>query len=304
MSVSQWALLLALAVLWGASFFFVGIAVTELEPLTLVLARVALASLALAPLLLAAGLRLPATLSSWLPFVGMSVLNNVIPFLLIAQGQKEIAGGLAAVINASTPVWALLLGRTIGGDRALAVHKLIGALIGIAGVAALVGPEALLGTQSSALGMLLVLGAAMSYGASALWGRRLRDHPPLLTAFCQLFCSTLLLAPFALLLDRPWLLPIPSARVVAAIVGLAVLSTALGYILFFRILAVSGPANAMLVTLLNPVTAIVLGVLVLGETLLARHVLGALVIGSALLLIDGRLVGWLRARRGVRPPVA
>jgi drug/metabolite transporter (DMT)-like permease len=291
MSPSQWLLLVVLSVLWGGSFFCVGVAVRELPALTLVLARVGLAALTLLPLVWTAGLRRPSTWQAWMPFLGMSVLNNVAPFLLIANGQKEVASGLAAVVNASTPVWALLAGRLLGGDGPMPPHKLIGALIGIAGVAALVGPEALLGMRSSAWGMLLILGGAMCYGLSALWGRRLREEPPLLTAFCQLFCSTLLLAPVTLLVDRPWTLPLPSWQASAAILALAVLSTALAYIVFFRILAVSGPANAMLVTLLNPVSAILLGVLVLGETLLARHVLGAVVIASALIVIDGRIAG-------------
>lgn len=301
MSRSQWALLLMLAVLWGGSFFFNGIAVKELPALTLVLVRVVLAALTLAPLVWWMGLRLPSTLQQWWPFIGMAVLNNVVPFLLIVKGQQQIASGLASVLNATTPVWSLILVHVLTADEKLKANRLIGALLGVAGVAALVGPEALFGTPNSVVGMLFVIGGAVSYGASAWWGRRLREQPPLLTAFCQLLCSSALLAPVALLVDRPWTLAVPSVHVAAAVLGLAVLSTALGYILFFRILAVSGATNAMLVTLLIPLTAIALGVLVLGETLLVRHVIGALIIGSALLVIDGRAFGRLWRRPGQGP---
>lgn len=297
MSASQWALLVLLSILWGGSFLFNGIAVAELPAFTLVLARVGLAALTLAPMLWIMGLRLPATVQGWAPFAVMAVVNKVVPFLLIYKGQQLIASGLASVLNATTPVWSLLLVHAFTADDKLKPNKLVGALLGIAGVAALIGPEALLGSRASVIGMLLVLGGAISYGVSAAWGRRLRDEPPLLSAFCQLACATLMLAPLAVVFDQPWTLPVPSPRVVAAVLGIAVLSTAIGYIVFFRILTVSGPTNVMLVTLLIPLSAIALGVLVLGETLQLRHVVGALVIGSALLVIDGRVAGWLGRER-------
>jgi len=298
MSASQWALLILLSILWGGSFFFVGVAVKELPPLTLVLARVAIAALALAPLVWAAGLKLPTTVAGWTPFIGMAILNNVVPFVLVAAGQKQVASSIAAVLNASTPVWSLLIAHAFTTDEKLRANKLIGALLGLVGVAALVGPETLFGSHATVFGMLCVLGSAIFYGFSALWGRRLRGKPPLLTTFCQLTCASLMLLPITLAVDMPWTLAAPSLHVVGSILGLALLSTALAYIIFFRILTVSGPTNAMLVTLLVPVTAIAAGVLILGETLLMRHIIGALVIGSGLIVIDGRALSWLRSVSG------
>lgn len=289
MSLSQWMLLVALSVLWGGSFLFVGIAVQELPSLTLVLARVAIAALLLAPALFAMGLRLPDRLAAWRPFAIMAVLNNIIPFTLIVVGQREIASGLASVLNATTPLFVLLAGRVADRDQKLAPNKVIGVLLGIAGVAVLVGPEAMFGRASSLFGMLLCLGAALSYGIAGIWGRRLRDTPPLVSATTQLVCSTLALAPLALLIDQPWMLPMPSRATLLAVLGLAALSTSLAYVIFYRILAVSGPQNAMLVTLLIPISGIWLGASVLGETVLARHLAGAVVIGLSLLVIDGRL---------------
>jgi drug/metabolite transporter (DMT)-like permease len=295
MSLTQWLLLIALGILWGGSFFFMGVAIHDVPLLTLVLARVSLAALALLPVLWLSGLRLPRTLAAWQPFIGMSILNNVIPFLLIARGQKEIASGLASVLNATTPLWSVILSHLLTHDEKMRVHKVAGVLVGIFGVTILVGPELLFGRQTTVLGMLCGLGGAFAYGVSGIWGRRLKAVPPLQTATCQLLVSSVLLIPLACLVDRPWTLAMPAPHVVAAILGLAILSTALGYIIFFRILAVSGPTNAMLVTLLNPVSAIALGVTVLGETLAGRHIAGALVIAISLLLIDGRI---LKAMRG------
>ncbi|MEZ5842561.1 MAG: DMT family transporter [Hyphomicrobiaceae bacterium] len=295
MTLSQWLWLVVLSVLWGGSFLFVGIAVKEMPPFTLVLARVALAAAVLLPIVLVMGERLPATLAGWWPFWVMAVLNNVIPFTLIVSGQREIASGLASVLNATTPVWAVLIAWALAGERP-SLNRGAGVVVGIAGVAVLVGPDAFAGNRSSALGMALCLGGAISYGFSGLWGRRLKAHPPLVTALAQLVCSSVMLAPVALVVERPWTLAMPGAATLWAIGGLAVLSTAAAYIVFFHIMRVSGPLNAMLVTILIPVSAIALGAIVLHEALAARQFWGAAVIGLALLAIDGRPTTWLAAR--------
>jgi drug/metabolite transporter (DMT)-like permease len=291
MSLTQWLLLVFLSVLWGGSFFFVGVAVKELPAFTLVLARVAMAAAALAPIVLATGLRFPGSPGAWRPFFVMAILNNLIPFVLIARGQQEIASGLASVLNATTPLWSVILAHLLTEDEKLKANRLAGVFFGIAGVAVLVGPEALLGSRASVVGMLCILGATLSYAFAGIWGRRFKGISPLIPACCQLACSTLVLIPLALYIDQPWGLPMPSTRAVWAVVGLALLSTALAYIVFFRIMAVSGSTNAMLVTLLIPVSAILFGTLFLGETMLPRHLAGALVIGLSLLVIDGRLLG-------------
>jgi EamA-like transporter family. len=301
MSLSQWGLLVFLSLLWGGSFLFVGMAVHDLPPLTLVLARVGLAALALLPVVYAIGLRLPTELRAWQPFLVMSLLNNIIPFLLIVRGQREIASGLASVLNATTPLFAVIIAHVFTTDEKLTAPKLAGVLTGIAGVSILVGPEAMFGQPANLFGMVLILGAACSYGFSALWGRRFKETPPLVTATSQLICSTAILLPLALVIDRPWaLLALPRTSAILAVIGLAFLSTALAYIVFFRIMAISGPTNTMLVTLLIPVSAIAFGTVFLGEVLLPRHIAGALVIATALVILDGRVFNLL-ARRSAPP---
>jgi drug/metabolite transporter (DMT)-like permease len=226
----------------------------------------------------------------------MAFLNNIIPFMLIVRGQKEIASGLASVLNATTPLFGVILAHLFTDDEKLTLQRLAGVLTGIAGVAVLVGPEALFGSSTNLIGMLLVLGAAISYGASGIWGRRFKNTPPLVTATSQLTCSTLVLLPLTLAIEQPWQLAMPSGPAIAALIALAVLSTALAYIVFFRIMAVSGPTNTLLVTLLIPVSAIAFGTLFLDEVLLPRHIAGALVIGIALVILDGRAFALLRPR--------
>ncbi len=290
MSLSQWLLLILLSLLWGGSFLFHGMSVHELPPLTLVLWRAGLAALTLIPVVYASGLRLPSSLRAWSPFLVMSLLNNVLPFLMIARGQREIASGLASVLGATTPLFAVIFARLFPDGEKLTAHRLAGVIVGILGVAILVGPEALIGNTSSLLGMMLLLGASAFYGMAAQWGRRFKDTPPLVTSATLLTCSTIVMLPLALIIDQPWQLPAPSASATAAVVALAVLSTAFAYIVYFRIMAVSGPINTTLVALLIPVSAIAFGTVFLNEVLLPRHIAGALVIGLALVILDGRVV--------------
>lgn len=300
LSPMQWLLLIVLSVLWGGSFFFAGIAVKELPPFTIVLVRVALAALLLLPFVLAAGHRLPATLSAWMPFLGMSVLNNVIPFCAIVAGQKNIASGLASVLNATTPLFALIATHCFTSDK-MRLGQLAGVLIGVAGVALLMGPAAFGHEQTSITGMLLVLGGTASYGLASVWGRRLRQSPPLVSATCQLLCSSVILGALASAIDRPWTLAMPSTQTLAALAGLAALSTSLAYVIFFRILVVAGAFAVVLVTLLIPISGMALGVMVLGEPLVSRHIVGAVIIGTGLLVIDGRFLQWLRPPRQPTP---
>lgn len=295
MRATDWFLLVFLSVLWGATFFFVAVAVPEVPPFTLVLVRVGLAAAVLVPIVFALGYQLPATLEGWRPFIMLSILNNVIPFTLMVYGQQRIASALAAVLNATTPLFTLMLARVFAGE-ALSPNKLAGVLLGIAGVTILMGPEAINANASSVIGMLCLLGTAFSYGLSALWMRQLREVPPLVTSAAQLTCSTVMLLPLAAFVDRFWLMPMPSGNVLLALVGLAVLATALAYIVFFRISATAGPGNVMLVTLLIPITATLLGVLILGEAITPSQAIGAVVIASGLIVIDGRLLARLLGR--------
>ncbi len=293
----DWVYLITLSALWGGSFFFVKVAVTAVPPLTLVLLRVALAALALHAVLRIAGLRIPPGRRAWLDYAGMGILNNVIPFALIFYGQAAIGIGLAAVINGLTPFWTALIARATGTER-LSAAKLAGVAIGFGGLAVMVGPAAMAGLDASLVAQLAIVGATISYGCSGVFGRRFRAQPPLVTATGQLTASSAMMLPLALLVDRPWTLGLPGGEVIAAVAALALVSTALAYILFFRVLASAGATNVSLVTLLVPVSAMLLGVLVLGETVTDRQLLGLALIAAGLAFIDGRLLARLRPAPG------
>jgi drug/metabolite transporter (DMT)-like permease len=285
----DWSLLGVLSVLWGGSFFFAGVSLRELPPLTVVFLRVALAAIILLPVLWIYRIRFPAGLSGWRPFLALALLNNVLPFSLIVVGQTYIPSGLASVLNATTPLFTVLV-MAAAGDEKLHARRVAGVIAGLIGVIILHG-QSLDFEAGQSVGILLCLAAAFCYGLAALYARRkLLDSPPLATAAFQLMASSLVMAIVAAAVERPWQLPLPGVATWLAIIGSAALSTALAYIIFFRILRRAGSTNVMLVTLLIPVTAILLGVLVLGEAISLREIVGAVVIGSALLIIDGRVL--------------
>jgi drug/metabolite transporter (DMT)-like permease len=225
------------------------------------------------------------------------VLNNVIPFSLIVFGQTEIPSGLASILNATTPLFTVIAGHFLNADERMTPLRLAGALCGLAGVAVMIGPQLAGGLAAGVPGELAILGAAVSYAFASLFGRRFArlSINPLATATGQVTASSLMLIPIALLVDRPWSLPEPGLATILAILAIASLSTALGYILYFRVLAGAGATNVVLVTLLAPVTSILLGALFLDERLAARHFLGLALIGLGLACIDGRLLKALRA---------
>jgi drug/metabolite transporter (DMT)-like permease len=291
--IRDWSLLALLSVLWGGSFFFNGVALRELPPLTVVFLRVGLAAILLLPLLWVYRIRFPSGPSGWRPFFVLAFLNNVLPFSLIVIGQTYIPSGLASILNATTPLFTVLV-MAVAGDEKLIARRVVGVVIGLVGVVVLRG-QALGFGSGQGFGILLCLAGAFSYGLSALYARRkLSDSPPLATATFQMLASSLMMTLIAAVFERPWHLPMPGAATWLAMLGLAALSTALAYIVFFQVLRRSGSTNVMLVTLLIPVTAILLGYLVLGETIALREIIGALVIGSALLVIDGRVFKLVR----------
>lgn len=299
MTPSEWAMLLALAAVWGGSFFFNAIAVRELPVFTVVVARVALGALILLTILRLAGQRLPAGGHVWAALFGMGFLNNALPFSLIVWSQQHVASGVASILNAATPLFTVVLAHVLTEDEKMTGGRLIGVGVGFAGVAVMVGLEAVRSMGGGTAAQIACLAAAFSYALAGIFGRRFRAMgvAPLATATGQLVASSVLLVPLMLVIDRPWTLPLPGAAALGALFGVAVLSTALAYVLYFRILATAGASNLLLVTFLIPGSAILLGVLVLGETLLPRQVAGLVLIGIGLAAIDGR--PWRRFRRRV-----
>jgi len=298
----EWAMLLALAVLWGGSFFFNAVAVRDLPSFTLVWLRVAVAAVALLGVLRLLGHGMPTAGRVWAAFFGMGLLNNVVPFALIVWGQHHIASGLASILNATTPLFTVLVAHLLTSDERLTSLKAAGVAVGFAGAVFMIGPDALGGLATGVTAQLACLAGALSYAFAGIFGRRFKRMgvAPMATAAGQVCASTVLLLPLMLLVDRPWTLAMPHAATWAAVLGVGLLSTALAYVLYFRILAAAGATNLLLVTFLIPVSAILLGVLVLGETLLPRHFGGMALIGAGLAFIDGRLPRLLSQRRAKR----
>lgn len=294
----EWLLLLILSALWGGSFFLAKIAVAEVTPLTLVLYRVAIAAIALLVYLKVSGRDLPHGGAVWGAFFGMGLLNNVIPFSLLFWGQIQIASSLASILNATTPIFTVLVAHFLTHDERLNGARIVGVGFGFTGVAVMLGLD-LSGAQTNPpLAMLACLGAAVSYAFASVFGRRFAamNVGPARVAFGQLTASTVLMLPIVLLLE-PLTSPLHySWSTLNAVIALALVSTALAYILFFRILASGGATNISLVTLLVPVSAILLGSIFLSEQLRPNDFAGMLLIGCGLVAIDGRFFALISRR--------
>ena len=299
MVTADWLRLVLLSILWGGSFFFVELAVRELPVFTVVVARVVLATALLHGVLHLRGHRMPRGWGIWAAFLGMGVLNNVVPFSLIVWGQTQIASGLAAILNATTPLFAVIVAHVLTADERMTAPKAIGVVVGFLGVVVMLGG----GFGGGLWPQLACLAAALSYALAGVFGRRFlrMGIGPLQSATGQVTASSLVLIPLMCLVDQPWSLPPPGLLTVAALLGLAGLSTALAYVIYFGILERAGATNLLLVTFLVPVSALVLGIGLFGEVLALRHVIGMAMIGAGLAAIDGRLLGrlgpWARARR-------
>ena len=299
MTPRDWSFLFLLSLLWGGSFFFVGVAIQQLPPLTIVGLRAGLAALTLALILWLRAERWPFARGVLLPFFVMGLLNNLMPFSLLFWAQTMIPSGLASILNASTPIFSIIVAHFLLMDERMAANKAVGILFGFLGVIVLLGGDLLGGASIASLGILACLGAALSYGFASVYGRRFKAMHLTATqvAFGQLSATTLMMAPIVSIIDQPWKLPMPGTPVIVAILALAIVSTALAYVIFFRILASAGAVNVGLVTLLVPVSAILLGTFVLGEDLARRHYFGMLLISIGLLAIDGRVLDRVAAGR-------
>ena len=296
MGPGEWGMLLGLSLLWGGSFFFIGVAVKELPTFTIMMLRVGGAALTLNLVLRLMGQSMPTDSMVWLAFCGMGLLNNVIPQSLIVWGQTQIPSGLASILNATTPLFGVLVAHFFTSDEKMTVNKLAGVVVGFIGVAIMIGPQALYGLGGHIWAQFAVLLASVFYAISGVFGRRFKAMgvQPMMTATGQLTASTLMLTPLALAVDHSWTLAMPSLATWGAIAGLALLSTALAYLIFFRLLASSGATNLLLVTFLIPISAVFLGSLFLHEQLEAKHFIGMACIAAGLAAIDGRLLARLK----------
>ena len=289
MDSTDWIILAALSLMWGCSFYFLAIQLTALPAFTAVLLRVGLAALLLLGWAAARGIRLPGP-RLWLPFMVLALLNNVIPFALYGFAQQTIASGLAGILNATTPLWGVVVAHLFTRDERASGGKVAGVLLGFAGVAAMTGPGVLTGLGDDVLAQLACLLATLCYALAAIWSRRFVDAgvTPLGVATGQLTAATAIMLPLALIADRPWTLPMPGWEILAATAGMVLVATVFAYVLFFRLVERAGASNSLLVTFTIPIVAVLLGVLLLGETLAPGHLVGMALIALGLTAIDGR----------------
>ncbi len=300
MNALTWSLLLLLGLIWGGSFFFARIAVHYVTPFTLVLLRLLLAAVALHIYLAGRFGIYQALRRNWWQFLLLGLINNAVPHTLLFVGQTQMGAGLASILNATTPIWTVLIGNQLTTDERLTPAKLAGCLTGLAGTVVLLAPSISASASVPFWALVLPILAAISYGFAAIYAKRFKGIAPPVVAAGQLTGSSLIMLPVALIVDQPWNLPMPPASAIAAILGLALLSTAFAYILFFRIMALAGATNTSLVTLLVPPFAMLLGFLFLGERLGLNEIAGMMLIAVGLLILDGRAYAWLRHRNRPR----
>lgn len=294
MTGTDWALLILLAGVWGLSYIMIEVTLKSLPIMAIVCARLLLAAVVLLGVARVMDVKLPRSPRLWLSFSVMGLLNTVVPFTLIVWAQQQIDAGLAAILNATTPLFTVVVAHFFTRDESFTPRKIVGVVLGIIGVTIIIGPDALHGLRGNALAQLASLAAALCYAFGGVYGRRFRDLKPILPSIGQAVTGGLILLPFMLVLNRPWELPAPPMAVIAAVATLAVVCTAMAYLVYFRILASAGATNVLLVTFLIPVSAIILGWLFLDEVLLPRHFAGMGMIAGGLAVMDGRVLGMLR----------
>ena len=299
MDRGDWLILGLLAIIWGGAFFFIGVAVRHVPPLTYVFLRLSIAAAAMWGYLAFRREKLGLPASAWGSILLLALLNNALPFTLFGWGQTHIASGLASILNATTPIWGVVVAHFLTQDERMNPRKVAGVLLGFGGVATMIGPSLLSSLGSSALAQLACVTASLSYALAAVWARRFRRQgiSPLSVTTGQLTAGAVMMLPMSIFIDRPWTHAFPPLTAIAAITALALMCTAFGYVLYFRLIATSGATNALLVTLLVPPVAILLGALFLSETLAPQDFIGLGLIALGLAAIDGRLLSLLAARR-------
>lgn len=279
--------LLVLGAVWGASFLFIKIGVQELAPAMLVSLRVGIAALILITIVYMRGMRLPASWRMWGHFGFTGFMGLVVPYVLITWGEQSIPSGMAAILNATTPLFTVLLAYVWTHEEYLTGLRLLGLALGFVGVVVAVGLRDLSLANASTRGQLAVLIAAAAYGVNGVYSRRaFRGMPPLLPAAGQMITATLMIAPFAL----AWYgIPSPSGRVWAAVLALAIFGTALAYILLYWLIARLGATRTSMVTYLLPPFALAYGALFLHESIALNAVLGLALVVLGILLANGVL---------------
>jgi drug/metabolite transporter (DMT)-like permease len=299
MDRSDWLLLLVLAAIWGGAFFFIDVAVHHVPPLTYVWLRLTIAAAAMWTFVKLRGGSLGLPKQVWGSILVLALLNNAVPFALFGWSQTHIASGLASILNATTPIWGVVVAHFLTADERMTPRRIAGVLLGFGGVATMIGPSLLSNLGSGALAQLACVTASLSYALAAVWARRFKriGVSPLSVTTGQLTAGAAIMLPVSMIVDHPWQNALPPLSAWAAIAALALFCTALGYVLYFKLIDSAGATNALLVTLLVPPVAILLGGLFLGEKLAPQDFAGLALIGFGLAAIDGRVLSLLAARR-------
>lgn len=297
MKPNEWGLLIILSIFWGGSFFFIEIALRDFQPFTLVFLRISIAALILVGVVYLSGQRLPASLKTWMGYLILGLINNAIPFSLIVWGQTRIESGVASILNATAPIFTVLLAHFLTSDERLTIPKIMGVLVGFIGVYLMMMPELNNRFSWRGLGQVAVLGAAISYSFAGIFGKRFKHIPAVVNSTGMLLCSSIIMLPLVIIIDAPWSIR-PSFEAVAALLGIAIISTVAAYLLYFHLLAAVGATNVLLVTFLIPISALLLGVGVLGEVIKLFEYAGMGCIFFGLIIIDGRALKLLRRITG------
>jgi drug/metabolite transporter (DMT)-like permease len=285
------ALLLALATLWGASYTFIKLGVATIPPVTLIAARTLIAGGLLFGLIRCRNLRLPRDAATWRRFLIQACLNSVIPFTLIAWAERTVDAGLATILNSTSPIFAFLLTTAITRYEPVNARKLLGVVAGICGICLIIGVQALDGLGREVWAQLAIVAATVCYAGAAIFGRSFKGLDPIMPAAGSLLCGAAILTPLSIVVDRPWMLA-PSARSVGALLGLAVISTALAFVIYFRLVQMLGSVGTTAQSYLRVPIGVAIGVLFLGETLSSTAWAGlvCVIIGVAAMTIPARKV--------------
>lgn len=290
MKLKNFLLLVLLAALWGPSFLFIKVAVAEIPPLTLVLGRVGMAAVLLTIFLLVQGKSLPRSRTVWRHLAVMGLVHNTIPFVLFGWGEQYIDSALASILNGTTPLFTIVLAHYFVADDRLTPTKLVGVLIGFAGLMLLITPSLTDGLQVTTLGLLAIALASLLYGVAIVYSRNhLRGLPPLVAPAGQMIMATIYLLPLSLLIDRPFSLPTPSLPVIGSMVALGVLGTAVAFVVYYRLLETAPASYVSMTTYLIPVFGVILGVLVLNEQLTWHAYAGFALILLGVMIVNGLL---------------
>lgn len=304
MSLQIFGWILLLAALWGPSFLFIKLAVTDIPPLTLVVGRVGIAAVLLYLVLRLQGRNLPKFGRAWKHFAVMALFQNALPFALFNWGEQHIDSALAAILNGTTPLFTMLLAHLFIADDRLTMDKLLGIIVGFGGLLLLIAPSLFEGFQVTTWGLIGVTFASVSYGIAIVYSRlHLRGLPPLVAPTAQLTLATLYMLPLSLIFEHPFSLPLPSLSAIGSLVALAVFGTALAFVIYYYVIERTSATSVSMVTYLVPVFGVALGVAVLGEQLSWSAYVGCALILLGVMVVNGlfRFDGGRLVSSGARP---